>query len=306
MQKHQTTTMFMASDSMSDLAIRARRAPLLGKDEERELAVRWRDHQDPEAARQLVESHLRLAIKTARGYSGYGLPMADLVSEGLVGLTQAVNKFDPEQDVRFATYALWWIRAAVQEHVLKHWSQVKLGTTAAQKKLFFNLNKLKVALGKEPGEDLLAEDVRYIAEALGVHEAEVRMMHQRMAARDQSLQAPLTEDGEGTWQDRLVDEDQNPERHVAEREELDYRRQMLSAAMDETLNPRQRHILAARRLSDEPITLEQLAETYGISRERVRQIENQAFDKVQGAVKSMITRRRPGPADLGTSTPVPA
>jgi RNA polymerase sigma-32 factor len=271
-------------DSLGDLLAKARRVPMLDKDEEHELALRWRDEGDRFAARRLVESHLRLAVKIARGFSGYGLPLEDLVSEALVGLTQAVRKFDPDRDVRFSTYALWWIRAAVQEYVLKHWSQVKLGTTASQKKLFFNLNKLKNQLGKKAGEDLLPEDVRQIAQTLDVSEADVMTMHERLGARDMSLQTPVGEEGDMDWQDQLTDTGDSPEVTVGDREEHDKRHDLLTQAMTDVLTDRQRAILRARRLSDEPRTLEELAEVYGISRERVRQIENQAFTKVQRAM----------------------
>jgi len=276
-------------DSLGDLLAKARAVPMLDKEEEHALALRWRDQQDPEAARRLVESHLRLAVKIARGFTGYGLPLEDLVSEALVGLMQAVRKFDPDREVRFSTYALWWIRAAVQEYVLKHWSQVKLGTTAAQKKLFFNLSKLKTKLGKNTGEDLLPEDVRGIAQALDVSESDVTSMHERLGARDLSLQTPVTEDGDVDWQDQLTDAGAGPESMVADREEFDHRHTMLRRAMQDALTPRQREILTARRLSEEPKTLEELASVYGVSRERVRQIENQAFAKVQ---RNMLDQAR--------------
>ena len=277
-------------DSLGDLLAKARAVPMLEKDEEHELALRWRDQQDPEAARRLVESHLRLAVKIARGFSGYGLPLEDLVSEALVGLMQAVRKFDPDRDVRFSTYALWWIRAAVQEYVLKHWSQVKLGTTAAQKKLFFNLSKLKTKLGKTAGEDLLPEDVRSIAQTLDVAESDVASMHERLGSRDLSLQTPVSEEGDVDWQDQLADAGVGPETTVADREEFDHRHDMLRQAMQEALTPRQQEILAARRLSEAPKTLEELAGVYGVSRERVRQIENQAFSKVQRAILDRTRR----------------
>jgi RNA polymerase sigma-32 factor len=271
-------------DSLGDLLAKSRQVPMLDKDEEHELALRWRDYGDRQAARRLVESHLRLAIKIARGFTGYGLPLEDLVSEALVGLVQAVRKFDPDREVRFSTYALWWIRAAVQEYVLKHWSQVKLGTTASQKKLFFNLNKLKNQLGRNAGEDLLPEDVRQIADRLDVSETDVATMHERLGARDLSLQTPVTEDGDVDWQDQLTDTGDSPESTIADREEYDQRHDLLAQAMQDVLTDRQRAILKARRLSDEPKTLEELAAIYGISRERVRQIENQAFNKVQRAM----------------------
>ena len=280
-------------DSLGDLLAKARQVPMLDKDEEHELALRWRDQGDRQAARKLVESHLRLAVKIARGFTGYSLPLEDLVSEALVGLTQAVRKFDPDREVRFSTYALWWIRAAVQEYVLKHWSQVKLGTTASQKKLFFNLNKLKNNLGKAAGEDLLPSDVRHIAAALDVSEADVSTMHERLGSRDLSLQTPVTEDGDVDWQDQLSDNGASPEAAVADHEEFDKRHDLLSEAMTDVLTERQRAILKARRLNDEPQTLEALAADYGISRERVRQIENQAFAKVQRAVLAKTAAQSP-------------
>jgi len=288
---HSETTV----DALGDLLSKARRVPMLDKDEEHELALRWRDREDPEAARRLVESHLRLAVKIARSYAGYGLPLEDLVSEALVGLMQAVRKFDPDRDVRFSTYALWWIRAAVQEYVLKHWSQVKLGTTSSQKKLFFNLNKLKNKLGKQAGESLLPEDVSHIATALGVSENDVTTMHERLGGRDLSLQSPVTEDGGVEWQEQLTDEGSSPEETVSSREEFDHRHAMLGEAM-KTLTDRQRRILEARRLSDDPMTLEDLAQIYGISRERVRQIENQAFEKVQKAMLAEARQQQRGTA----------
>ncbi len=275
-------------DGLGDLLAKSRQVPMLDKEEEHELALRWRDQGDRQAARRLVESHLRLAVKIARGFTGYGLPLDDLVSEALVGLVQAVRKFDPDRDVRFSTYALWWIRAAVQEYVLKHWSQVKLGTTASQKKLFFNLNKLKNQLGKNTGEDLLPEDVRSIASSLDVSESDVATMHERLGGRDLSLQTPVTEDGDVDWQDQLKDTGESPEILVADQEEYDRRHTLLTQAMAEQLTDRQRAILEARRLSDEPRTLEELADVYGISRERVRQIENQAFNKVQRAMLGKV------------------
>ena len=289
-------TQEISLDSLGDLLAKSRQVPMLDKEEEHELALRWRDHGERQAARRLVESHLRLAVKIARGFTGYGLPLEDLVSEALVGLVQAVRKFDPDRDVRFSTYALWWIRAAVQEYVLKHWSQVKLGTTASQKKLFFNLNKLKNQIGKTAGEDLLPEDVRSIAHTLHVSENDVTTMHERLGSRDMSLQTPVTEDGDVDWQDQLTDSGESPEVTVADREEYDRRHDLLTRAMSDVLTRRQHEILTARRLSDEPQTLEELAEVYGISRERVRQIENQAFNKVQ---RAMLNRAAANSAGAG-------
>ena len=261
----------------------ARQQPLLTAEEERELAVRWRDTQDPEAARRLVASHLRLVIKIARGYSGYGFPLAELIAEGNVGLVQALAKFDPERGFRFATYAMWWIKAAIQEHILHNWSLVKLGTTAAQKKLFFNLRRLKSQLGEVGAGDLPPEAVGSIARDLDVTEAEVIEMNRRLAGGDASLNVRMAEDGDREWQETLVDEGQDQEGRIAEESELAFRRGLLGGALD-VLNARERHILGERRLKEEPATLEDLAQVYGVSRERIRQIEARAFEKVQKAM----------------------
>jgi RNA polymerase sigma-32 factor len=276
-------TSLQPEGDLGRLLDQARRHPLLSPEEERELALRWRDQRDPEAARRLVASHLRLVIKIARGYAGYGLPLGELVAEGNVGLVQALAKYDPERGFRFATYAMWWIKAAIHEHVLHNWSLVKLGTTAAQKKLFFNLRRLKARLGESGGGDLPSETVSSIARELGVEEGEVIEMNRRLAGGDASLNMRMAEDGEREWQDTLVDEDQDQEEQIAEASELAWRRGLLTGALD-VLNPRERHILDERRLKDEPATLEDLAQVYGVSRERVRQIEVRAFEKVQKAM----------------------
>ena len=261
-----------------------RRFPMLEPEEEYMLAKRFREHDDTSAAHKLVTSHLRLVAKIAMGYRGYGLPMGEVVSEGNVGLMQAVKKFEPERGFRLATYAMWWIRAAIQEYVLRSWSLVKMGTTANQKRLFFNLRKLKGRIQALDDGDLKPDQVTEIATRLNVPEEDVVSMNQRMSG-DASLNAPLraTEGEGGQWQDWLVDEGPTPDQLVAESDELDRRREMLVAAMDD-LNDREKRIFTARRLSEDPLTLEELSGEFGVSRERVRQIEVRAFEKVQKAV----------------------
>jgi RNA polymerase sigma-32 factor len=268
-----------------------RRFPMLSPEEEYVLAKRWREHGDTEAAHKLVTSHLRLVAKIAMGYRGYGLPVSELISEGNVGMMQAVKRFDPDRGFRLATYAMWWIRAAIQEYILHSWSLVKMGTTAAQKKLFFNLRKLKGQMKEIDEGDLPPESVKKIAQSLAVTEDDVVQMNRRLAAPDHSLNAPVRADGDGEWQDWLVDPSENQETRLADSEELDKRARLLSEAM-KTLNPRERHILEERRLKDEPATLEDLSQKYGISRERVRQIEVRAFEKLQKAIKAAAQRER--------------
>lgn len=268
-----------------------RKFPMLEPEEEYILAKNWREHEDTAAAHKLVTSHLRLVAKIAMGYRGYGLPVAELISEGNVGMMQAVKRFDPERGFRLATYAMWWIRASIQEYILHSWSLVKMGTTAAQKKLFFNLRKLKGQMQAIDDGDLPPEKVKAIAERLDVTEADVISMNRRLASPDHSLNAPLRVDGEGEWQDWLVDDDQvSQESRLAEDEELQKRRALLNNAM-ETLNDRERHILTERRLRDDPTTLEDLSQEYGISRERVRQIEVRAFEKLQKAMQRIAGER---------------
>ncbi|SPJ23970.1 RNA polymerase sigma factor RpoH [Palleronia abyssalis] len=259
-----------------------RRFPMLEPDEEYMLAKRWVEHEDTEAAHKLVTSHLRLAAKIAMGYRGYGLPQAEVISEANVGLMQAVKRFDPEKGFRLATYAMWWIRASIQEYILRSWSLVKLGTTSAQKKLFFNLRKAKNRIGALEDGDLRPENVKQIATDLGVTEDEVISMNRRMAGSDASLNATISNDGEGTaqWQDWLEDEDANQADDYAERNELETRRALLTQAMD-VLNDREKDVLTQRRLLDQPVTLEELSGVYDVSRERIRQIEVRAFDKLQ-------------------------
>ncbi|NWG46669.1 MAG: RNA polymerase sigma factor RpoH [Alphaproteobacteria bacterium] len=268
-----------------------RKFPMLEPDEEYMLAKRWREDEDTEAAHQLVTSHLRLVAKIAMGYRGYGLPVAEIISEGNVGLMQAVKRFEPEKGFRLATYAMWWIRAAIQEYILRSWSLVKIGTTAAQKKLFFNLRRIKGQIEAIDEGDLHPDQVTTIATKLGVPEQEVVSMNRRLAAPDNSLNAPLRQDGDGEWQDWLVDEGTDQETLLAEREELDERRELLEDALA-TLNERERHVLTERRLKEDPATLEELSQVYNISRERVRQIEVRAFDKLQKAMRNALRDRR--------------
>ena len=268
-----------------------RRFPMLEQEQEYMLAKSWREHEDRDAAHQLVTSHLRLVAKIAMGYRGYGLPVAELISEGNVGMMQAVKRFDPERGFRLATYAMWWIRAAIQEYILHSWSLVKMGTTAAQKKLFFNLRKIKGRLQAFEEGDLAPETVTKIAEELSVPEQDVVSMNRRLAGADNSLNAPLRADGEGEWQDWLEDDSDSQEVVLGESEELALRREMLSAAM-EGLNDRERHILTERRLTEDPKTLEDLSQEYGISRERVRQIEVRAFEKLQRAMRNKAIEQK--------------
>jgi RNA polymerase sigma-32 factor len=262
-----------------------RKFPILDVDEERRLARDWRDAKDPEAARQLLGSHLRQVVKIARGFGGYGMPLADLVAEGNVGLMQALARFEPERGFRFATYAMWWIRAAIQAYVLNNRSLVKMGATPGRKKLFFNLRRLKSQLGELGEGDLASDAVTRIAADLEVSEDEVIEMNRRLAAMDQSLSAPMRADGEAEWQDMLVADGPDQESMIVEASELEWRRDLLAKGL-ETLNERERHILNGRRLRDEAMTLADLGHIYGVSRERVRQIEVRAFGKLQ---KAMLT-----------------
>src|SRR6202789_3189347 len=268
-----------------------RKFPLLEPQQEFMLAKAWREHGDTKAAHQLVTFHLRLVAKIAMGYRGYGLPVAELISEGNVGMMQAVKRFDPDRGFRLATYAMWWIRAAIQEYILHSWSLVKMGTTAAQKKLFFNLRRLKGQMKAIDDGDLQPEQVTEIARLLGVPEQDVVNMNRRMATPDHSLNAPVRQDSEGEWQDWLVDETESQETAIADREELTGRKALLTGAL-KTLNERERHILIERRLKDNPTTLEDLSQQYGISRERVRQIEVRAFEKLQRAMHTQVAERR--------------
>jgi RNA polymerase sigma-32 factor len=280
---------FTAEGGLSRYLAEIRRFPMLEPQEEFMLAKRWREHGDSDAAHKLVTSHLRLVAKIAMGYRGYGLPIGEVISEGNVGLMQAVKRFEPDKGFRLATYAMWWIRAAIQEYILRSWSLVKMGTTAAQKRLFFNLRKAKSRISALEEGDLKPEQLKQIANQLGVTEQEVIDMNRRLSG-DTSLNAPIRADTEsGEWQDWLVDEHDSQEKVLAESEEFDNRRAALKGALS-VLNDRERRIFEARRLADEPVTLEELAAEFGVSRERVRQIEVRAFEKVQQAVVSRIAK----------------
>jgi RNA polymerase sigma-32 factor len=268
-----------------------RKFPMLTKDEEFMLAKAWREHEDSEAAHRLVTSHLRLVAKIAMGYRGYGLPIGEVISEGNVGLMQAVKKFEPDKGFRLATYAMWWIRASIQEYILRSWSLVKMGTTAAQKKLFFNLRKAKSEISAFEEGDLHPDAVTHIATRLGVTNADVISMNRRLSGPDSSLNSPLRSDSESEWQDWLADDNAvSAETHVAETEEYSQRMGLLGDAMKD-LTDRERHIITERRLKDNPTTLEDLAGEYGVSRERVRQIEVRAFEKLQKAMKTAAVDR---------------
>ena len=279
--------MITAEGGLSHYLDQIRRFPMLEPKEEYMLAKSWREHGDRDAAHRLVTSHLRLVAKIAMGYRGYGLPISEVVSEGNVGLMQAVKRFEPDKGFRLATYAMWWIKASIQEYILRSWSLVKMGTTANQKKLFFNLRKAKSKISALQEGDLRPDQVKLIAQRLGVTEQDVIDMNRRLGG-DASLNAPIRDDGDsGEWQDWLADNSESQETVMAEHEELDNRRRALSSAL-EVLNDRERRIFEARRLADDPVTLEELAEEFGVSRERVRQIEVRAFEKVQKAVKNKV------------------
>jgi RNA polymerase sigma-32 factor len=287
MARAATLPVLTAEGGLSRYLEEIRRFPMLEPQEEYMLAKSWREHGDRTAAHRLVTSHLRLVAKIAMGYRGYGLPISEVISEGNVGLMQAVKRFEPEKGFRLATYAMWWIKAAIQEYILRSWSLVKMGTTANQKKLFFNLRKAKSKISALEEGDLRPEQVQIIAKRLGVTEQDVVEMNRRLGG-DVSLNAPIREDGDsGEWQDWLVDESSSQEARLVASEESDNRRQALGEALG-VLNERERRIFEARRLVDEPITLEELADEFGVSRERVRQIEVRAFEKVQKAVKSRV------------------
>jgi RNA polymerase sigma-32 factor len=290
MAKQASLPAFTAEGGLSRYLAEIRRFPMLEPQEEFMLAKSWREHGDRDAAHKLVTSHLRLVAKIAMGYRGYGLPIGEVISEGNVGLMQAVKRFDPDKGFRLATYAMWWIRAAIQEYILRSWSLVKMGTTAAQKRLFFNLRKAKSRISALEEGDLKPEQLKQIATQLGVTEQEVIDMNRRLGG-DTSLNAPIRADTEGgEWQDWLVDDHEDQETVLAESEEFDNRRAALKSALS-VLNDRERRIFEARRLADEPVTLEELAAEFGVSRERVRQIEVRAFEKVQQAVMSRVKAR---------------
>jgi RNA polymerase sigma-32 factor len=277
-----------ADGGLSRYLAEIRRFPMLQPEEEYMLAKRWREHGDRGAAQKLITSHLRLVAKISMGYRGYGLPIGEVISEGNVGLMQAVKRFEPDKGFRLATYAMWWIRASIQEYILRSWSLVKMGTTANQKKLFFNLRKAKSQISALEEGDLRPDQVKTIATRLGVSEQEVVDMNRRLGG-DASLNAPIRQEGEGEWQDWLVDESSDQESVLVQQEEADNRLAALRQALS-VLNERERRIFEARRLADDPVTLEELSEEFGVSRERVRQIEVRAFEKVQAAVKAGIAR----------------
>jgi len=298
MARSATLPLLKTESGLAHYLAEIRRFPMLEPQEEYMLAKRWREHGDTEAAHKLVTSHLRLVAKIAMGYRGYGLPISEVVSEGNVGLMQAVKRFEPDKGFRLATYAMWWIRASIQEYILRSWSLVKMGTTANQKKLFFNLRKAKSKINALDEGDLHPDQTKLIAKRLGVTEQDVVDMNRRLGG-DASLNAPIRDDGDsGEWQDWLVDNSPSQQDVLEESEQLDNRRKALTQALD-VLNDRERRIFEARRLAEDPITLEDLASEFGVSRERVRQIEVRAFEKVQKAVKSGI-------AKLETPEPQPA
>jgi RNA polymerase sigma-32 factor len=285
--------MIAMTDHENDLTryvAESRKYPLLTVEQEQDLARRWRDRRDPDAIRQLVGSHMRLVIKIARSNRGYGLPMNDLISEGMVGLMQAAERFDPDRGFRFATYAMWWIRATIQEYVLHSWSLVKIGTTAAQKRMFFNLRRIKSSLQLLDDGDLAPESVAEIARELGVREAEVVEMNRRLTSGDQSLNAMVGGDSDQAWQDFLVDERLDPETLIANADEFEKRRKLVRDAL-KLLPARERRIVEQRKMRDEPLTLEQLAQELGVSRERVRQLEVRALETIHRSIRQEATRR---------------
>jgi RNA polymerase sigma-32 factor len=293
-----------AENGLSRYLEEIRRFPMLEPQEEYMLAKSWREHGDRDAAHRLVTSHLRLVAKIAMGYRGYGLPISEVISEGNVGLMQAVKRFEPEKGFRLATYAMWWIKAAIQEYILRSWSLVKMGTTANQKKLFFNLRKAKSKISALEEGDMHPDQVKLIAKRLGVTEQDVIEMNRRLGG-DVSLNAPIREEGDsGEWQDWLVDESSSQESRLMASEEADNRRKALGEALT-VLNDRERRIFEARRLADDPITLEELAEEFGVSRERVRQIEVRAFEKVQKAVKNRVAAMEAPPTPRTPPAPAP-
>ncbi len=294
-----TMTIENRGDALTHLLAEARRFPMLSPEREQDLARAWRDHGDEAALRDLVGSHLRLVIKIARGFAGYGLPILDLIAEGNVGLMQAAQKFDPYRGFRFATYAMWWIRAAIQEHILHSTSLVKMGTTAAQKKLFFNLRRMKGQLERRQQGDLSPEWAETIAAELGVPEEDVVEMNRRMSGGDRSLNMTITDDGETEWVDRLVDERPNQEFLLAEADEMAQRRKLLGEALTR-LNEREREIVIERRLRDEPLTLEDLSRRFHVSRERIRQLEVRAVDKLRKAMLN-AAKTLGLPADLAAA-----
>lgn len=287
----QLPTLSSTTDGLTRYLMEIRKFPILGAEEEFVLAKRWQERQDPKAAEKLVASHLRLVAKIASGYRGYGLPVGDLIAEGNIGLMQALRKFDPDKGFRFSTYAMWWVRANIQEYILHSWSLVKIGTTAAQKKLFFNLRRLKNEIQSLDETTLSAQTIKDVATELNVSEKEVIEMSNRLSGPDQSLNAPLKEEGLDEWQDWLVDDESNHEARFLERDEAQHKNTLLDTAL-QSLNERERYIIQERRLKEPPATLEVLSESLNISRERVRQLEIRAFEKLQKAVKSAALQNR--------------
>lgn len=296
MSSPQLPAVISPEGNLSRYLAEIRKFPMLEAQEEYMLARSWLDRDDTEAAHKLVTSHLRLVAKIAMGYRGYGLPLGELISEGNVGMMQAVRRFDPEKGFRLSTYAMWWIRASIQEFVLRSWSLVKMGTTAAQKKLFFNLRKIKGQIEAIEEGDLKPEHVTEIAEKLKVPEHEVVNMNRRLSGGDSSLNAPMRADSDSEWQEMLVDDELDQEATLVEKDEMSLRRELLGEAMG-ALNEREQHILTERRLKDDPSTLEELSKVYDISRERVRQIEVRAFEKLQKAMKSGMRDRQQAAED---------
>ena len=291
MNKRTSLPAISSEGSLSHYLQQIKKFPMLTEKQEINLANKWRDEGDTSAAHQLVTSHLRLVAKIAMGYRGYGLPVTELISEGNIGLMQAVKKYDPDKGFRLATYAMWWIRAAIQEYVLKSWSLVKIGTTAAQKKLFFNLKKLKNQLSDYSDGNLKPHQVKEIADRLNVSEKEVSEMEGRMSGNDYSLNAVVSAEGEEEWQDWLVDEDADHEIKIAENEEISKRKELLSKAIN-ILNDREKNIIKDRKLSEDPKTLDELSKEYKISRERIRQIEERAFQKLQMEMLNLAKERK--------------
>jgi RNA polymerase sigma-32 factor len=291
MARDASTVEITPEQNLSRYLQKARSYPMLDADEEVALARRWREKKDKQAADRLVGSHLRLVVKIAMGFRGYGLPVADLISEGNVGMMQAINRFDPDRGFRLSTYAMWWIRASIHEYILHSWSLVKIGTTASQKKLFFNLRKLKSSLQALDSGDLTPENVSAIATHLKVPEKDVVSMNRRLSGPDHSLNTPVNEDGEGEWIDWIQDTQDNQETRIGHGEEMSWRHTLLVGAMDR-LSERERHIIVERRLKDSPATLQDLSLEYGISRERVRQIEVRAFEKLQKSVKNAAIQQQ--------------
>ncbi len=290
MHRGQLTSISNTGGDLTSYLYKVRGFPMLSFEEEQSLANAWVNEYNEAAAEKLIASHLRLVVRIASGYKGYGLPISELISEGNIGLVKAVKRFDPDKGFRLATYAIWWIRASIQEYILRSWSMVKIGTTAAQKKLFFNLRKIKNELNIPPNTELTQKSIKTIAEALDVDESEVVSMNGRLSGQDQSLNAEVSHDGTGSWQDWVIDEDENQEAELAQKEEATIRKQLVSKALAQ-LNEREREIFIARRILDPVVTLNDLSTQYGVSRERIRQIEMRAFEKVQQLVQAEVLKK---------------